>query len=338
MNTREKIINHISQNWNSVSFTDLKNSIDIHESTLSRNLNKLQQAGELTKNISGKNTSYSVTWELKIREYLKQDYFLRPKIWYNPDFLRSYIPNTSTFLWENNYKKIRELTEKKIILNSYDYKSQMRTIETLLIDLSFASSKLEGNTYSYLDTEVLIKYWKNADNKTSVETQMILNHKNVLKYIIEERKNITLSRKTFFEVHTLLAKNLLNDSYLGNIRSHEVKIGASTYSPLSSQSELSIEFDIFLEKLTQIKNPYEQSLFILVFIPYFQIFFDVNKRTSRITCNIPLITHWLPPISLLQVDERDYIDGILWIYELNDISLMANIFTNNYLLNYERYI
>ena len=211
-------------------------------------------------------------------------------------------------------------------------------IETLLIDLSFASSKLEGNTYSYLDTEVLIKYGQSADGKTTLETQMILNHKQVLKYIIEERNNIWLNKKTFFELHTLLGVQLLHDSQLGVIRSGPVKIGASSYTPLENKIQLEAEFDVFLEKLSSIENPFEQSLFILVFIPYFQIFWDINKRTSRISCNIPLIQKWLPPLSLLQVSERDYIDAILWIYELNDPSLMAEIYVGNYLLNLERYV
>lgn len=337
MKNIDKIINHLLKLENSVSFTQLKNDLDLVESTLARNLEKLVTSWKIKKTSLWKNTFYSLLWESKIRNYLEKDFFLRPKVSYNPDFLRTYVPNQSSFLAQN-YERISSVIDGQISLNSYDYTTHMRMIETLLIDLSFASSKLEWNTYSYLDTEVLIKYWENASGKTAFETQMILNHKNVLKYIIEHKNNITLNSKIFFEVHSLLAENILNDSYLWNIRTTPVKIWASTYSPLASQSELKIEFDLFLEKLQLIKNPFEQSLFILVFIPYFQIFFDVNKRVSRIACNIPLINNGLPPISLLQVSERDYIDAILWVYELNDPSLMAKIYTDNYLLNIERYI
>jgi Fic family protein len=167
---------------------------------------------------------------------------------------------------------------------------------------------------------------------------MILNHKHVLRYIIDEKNNIWLDKKTFYELHTLLGRDILHNSQLGVIRSHTVKIWASSYTPLESSIQLEIEFNIFLEKLRDIENPFEQSLFILVFIPYFQLFYDINKRVSRISCNIPLIQHWLPPLSLLQVSERDYIDAILWVYELNDTSLLAQIYTDNYLLNLERYI
>lgn len=98
------------------------------------------------------------------------------------------------------------------------------------------------------------------------------------------------------------------------------------------------EFDIFLEKLRVIENPFEQSLFILIFIPYFQAFIDINKRTSRLGANIPLVSHGLPPLSLLQVKERDYIDAILAIYELGNTTLMSKLYTENYLLNMHRYI
>jgi Fic family protein len=101
---------------------------------------------------------------------------------------------------------------------------------------------------------------------------------------------------------------------------------------------LSEQFDIFLQKLNHIKNPFEQSLFILVFIPYFQIFMDINKRTSRISANIPLLKNGLVPFSFLQMKDRDYINAILAIYELNDVSLMRDIFVSNYLLNMRRYL
>jgi len=337
MKTQEKILDLIKNQTQGISFSGLKSQLDVHESTLSRQLEKLLRNNQISKQVSWKNTSYFISWTEKIREYLNTDFFSRKKITYNPNFLRNYIPNKSSFL-QDNYNKIKKSLDENFTLSSYDYKDQLRLIETLLIDLSYASSKLEWNTYSYLDTEVLIKYGETPEWKTNFETQMIMNHKNVIKYIIEEKNNISLNKKTFFEIHTLLATNLIHDQYLGTIRDVVVKIWASSYTPLDSNSQLSEEFDLFLKKLNKIENPFEQSLFILVFIPYFQIFFDLNKRTSRIACNIPLISHGLPPLSLLQVSERDYIDAILWIYELNDPSLLSEIFTQNYLLNLERYI
>ncbi|MDD2871564.1 MAG: Fic family protein [Candidatus Gracilibacteria bacterium] len=166
---------------------------------------------------------------------------------------------------------------------------------------------------------------------------MIINHKNSIKYIIDNKKEISLSKQDFQNIHILLGKGLLLDEYLGKIRSTEVSIGGSSYSPLDNKFQLEEQFELFLQKLNEIKNPFEQSLFILVFIPYFQIFMDINKRTSRIGANIPLIKNGLIPFSFLQIKDRDYINAILAIYELNDVSLMRDLFVDNYILNMKRY-
>jgi Fic family protein len=145
-------------------------------------------------------------------------------------------------------------------------------------------------------------------------------------------------KSEFQNIHGLLGEWLLLEGYLGKIRTSEVSIGGSAYTPLDNYFLLSEQFDIFLQKLNHIKNPFEQSLFILVFIPYFQIFMDINKRTSRISANIPLLKNGLVPFSFLQMKDRDYINAILAIYELNDVSLMRDIFVSNYLLNMRRYL
>ncbi len=338
MKNRDIILQYILGLSKPIQYTNLKEKLpEIKESTLIRNLNKLIQEGKIEKNNSWKNSFYSLSGWGFSKNYLAKPFFEREKKMYNFDFLRSYIPNETSFLWDG-YETIKEKYNDLENLSTYDYMSNIRGIENLLIDLSFSSSKLEGNTYSYLDTEVLVKYNEEAEGKTREETQMILNHKNIIKYIIEYRKELVFSNKTFFEVHQILGKGLLLVDYLWRIRNKEVKIWGSTYTPLDNEFKLKEEFQLFLDKLNTIKNPFEQSLFILVFIPYFQIFMDINKRTSRISANIPLIKNGLAPLSLLQVKERDYITAILAIYELNDVSLIKKIFVDNYLLNIERYI
>lgn len=269
--------------------------------------------------------------------YIEKPFYERKKVWYNRNFLLSYIPNTTFFL-STHHKRILEEKIQNLDITTENLSLQKRIIENLLIDISFSSSHLEGNTYSYLDTEVLIQYNEIAENKLKEETQMILNHKKVLEYMLHFKDILPYSKKTFFEVHTLLGDKLLPREDLWIIRTKIVDIGRSAYTPLDNQYQLSEEFEIFLEKLESIKNPFEQSLFILVFIPYFQIFLDINKRTSRMMCNLPLLKNKLWVLSLLQVKKRDYITAILAVYELNDVSLLAELFTQNYLLNLERYI
>ena len=314
-----------------IKVSDILERVSIDRTTIYRDFKSLiknWKVEEISKWIYKKS--------LDILEYLNKPFFEREKKSYNFDFLWNYIPNKTSFLWDK-YNDLKEKYLDKNILSSYDYKQNLRAIENLLIDLSFSSSKLEWNTYSYLDTEILIKYNNSADWKTAEETQMILNHKNAIKYIIDNKKEINLNIEDFENIHTLLWKWLLVDEYLWKIRSTEVTIWGSAYSPLENHFQLKDQFEIFLDKLNQIKNPFEQSLFILVFIPYFQVFMDINKRTSRIWANIPLIKNWLVPFSFLQIQDRDYINAVLAIYELNDVSFMRDLFVNNYLLNIKRY-
>lgn len=335
--TINQIINFILEK-KQVSYNEIiSNFSKISESTITRNLLTLAKNWKIIKTKVWKNTFYKAIWEDYISNYLEKPFFERELKNYNFDFLNNYIPNKTSFLWEK-YELIKEKYLDKNLLSTYDYTKNIRSIENLLIDLSFSSSHLEWNTYSYLDTEILIKYNNSAEWKTKTDTQMILNHKNAIKYIIDNKNTIKLSKEDFQNIHQLLWQWLLTQEYLWKIRSSEVSIWWSTYKPLDNIFQLKEQFEIFLQKLNEIKNPFEQSIFILVFIPYFQLFMDINKRVSRISSNIPLIKNWLAPFSLLQINNKQYIMAILAIYELNDTSLMRDIFVNNYLLNINRYI
>lgn len=333
MNKKERIdliLELLNKNEN-IKVWDVLEIITVDRTTIYRDFKELKKQWkiiEISKWIYKK--------LLNIKDYLDKPFFEREEKSYNFDFLKDYIPNKTNFLWDR-YNELKEKYLDKNILSSYDYKQNIRWIENLLIDLSFSSSKLEWNTYSYLDTEILIKYNNSAEWKTTEETQMIINHKNAIKYIIDNQKNINLDKQDFQNLHKLLWKWLLLEDYLWKIRTSEVSIWGSSYNPLDNEFQLKEQFKIFLDKLNKIKNPFEQALFILVFIPYFQLFIDINKRTSRIWANIPLIKNWLVPFSFLQVIDRDYINAVLSIYELNDTRLMRDLFVDNYLLNIKRY-
>ncbi len=64
----------------------------------------------------------------------------------------------------------------------------------------------------------------------------------------------------------------------------------------------------------------------MVQLPYLQPFEDVNKRVSRLVANIPLIQFNLSPLSFMDVSQKIYIDGLLGIYELNDVDLLRDVF------------
>lgn len=334
MNKKERLdlILWLLKNKETIKVSDVLQVLKIDRTTAYRDFKELERINEI-KEIS----KWIYTKKLNPTNYLQTPFFKRQKKSYNFDFLESYLPNETHF-FTSEQLKILENSVSSIDINTDFYINNKRLLEISLIDLSFASSYLEWNTYDYLDTEILIKYNEIAKQKSQDDTQMILNHKKCIEYMVYYKKELSFSKQTFFEIHTLLWEKLLPKENLWIIRNKTVEIGASTYTPLDNKFQLEEQFEIFLEKLNEIQNPFEQSLFMLVFIPYFQIFLDINKRTSRMSSNLPLLKHNLPLISLLAVEKRTYINAILAVYELNDVSLLRDMFVENYLLNMKRYI
>lgn len=315
-----------------IKVSDVIGTLKLDRTTIYRDFKELVQEGKIEEVGKGK-------YALKKRSlaYFDVPFFERPKKTYNFDFLWNYRPNETNFFTREQLK-ILQNTLTNLDIDTDFYIQNRRLIETTLIDLSFASSYLEWNTYDYLDTEVLVKYNEIAKEKSADDTQMILNHKRCIEYMLHYKKELPYSKQTFFEIHSLLWEKLLPKEYLWVVRNRVVEIWASTYTPLDNVFQLEEQFEIFLRKLVEIQNPFEQSLFVLIFVPYFQVFMDINKRTSRMSANLPLLKHNLPLISFLAVNKRDYITAILAIYELNDTSLLRDIFVDNYILNMRRYI
>jgi len=332
--TKETIIEFVSQK-DIVSYHDFKLKFaHINESTLVRHLNEYTKTWVLQKKKVWRNTFYFT--KNHVEQYFDTPTWERHKVWYNPDFLRNYIPNQTYFFSATNLKKL-ETAIKDLPIDTDFYKTNKRFLEKSLIDLSFASSYLEGNTYSYLDTEVLLKYNEINKDKSKEETQMVLNHKKAIEYMIYYKKELLFNKQSFFEIHELLGDKLLLKGDLWVIRSNIVEIWGSTYTPLDNRFQLEEEFTLFLDKLNQINNPFEQSLFIMLFIPYFQLFLDINKRTSRIMGSLPLIKYNLPVLSMIQMTKKNYIISILAMYELNNVELLQQLWTDNYITNLSSY-
>lgn len=268
----ELLVKEPGKIWTTEELTEI---LSIDRTNVYRNMENLSTLGKVERIAKGKYRAY-----IDPIFYMQIPFFERTSRVYNPDFLRSYIPNISSFL--SDKQAILDDAVRNIEpIATLDYLKNRKAIENLLIDLSYTSSKMEWNTYSYLDTEVLIKYNEEAEGKKKEETQMILNHKSAIEYLIAWKNNFHLSKQEFCELHTLLGKWLIHDTYLGIFRVTPVQIGGSRYLPPDIPSLIEWEFSLFLEKLRHIENPLEQSLFILIFVPYFQAFIDINKRTDR---------------------------------------------------------
>lgn len=196
-----------------------------------------------------------------------------------------------------------------------------------MIDLSWNSSRLEGNTYSLLDTQQLISQGKAADNKSAMDAQMILNHKYAIEFIVRSADDIGFNRYTITNLHALLSNNLLPDlGASGRLRCFAVGVGNSVFTPLGIPQQIEEMFEAMLEKARAITEPFEQAFFIMVQLPYLQPFDDVNKRTSRLAANIPLNKHNLAPLAFVDVPQDMYVKGMLGVYELNRVELFMDVF------------
>lgn len=245
---------------------------------------------------------------------------------YDRSFLENYRPNIDSFLSDEEKKKLAEWGKTRN--DEQPAGTYAREIlNRLLIDLSWNSSRLEGNTYSLLDTELLIHQGQAADNKSPRETQMILNHKEAIEFLVESSNEVDFNRYTILNLHALLSNNLLpNPAASGRLRVFGVGITNSVFTPLGIPQLIEECFDLILEKARQIENPFEQAFFILVQLPYLQPFDDVNKRVSRLAANLPFNRHNLAPLSFIDVPEEIYVKGMLGIYELNRIELLKDVF------------
>ncbi len=181
-----------------------------------------------------------------------------------------------------------------------------RIAHRLLIDLSWNSSRLEGNTYSLLETERLIQEGEAASGKGALEAQMILNHKDALEFLIDSAGEIDFNRYTLLNLHALLSDNLLADPMAcGRLRSISVGIGRTVFLPLEGPQRIEECFQQILDTAAAIADPFEQAFFAMVHLPYLQPFEDVNKRVSRLAANIPLIKRNLCPLSFVDVPATD---------------------------------
>jgi hypothetical protein len=268
----------------------------------------------------------------EVLAYIEQPIQKRDPIGYQQAFLDAYQPNETWYLSEPIRKQLHRMGDANhstLPVGTYG----RAILDRLLIDLSWASSHLEGNTYSHLDTRQLIEQGKSAHGKSALETQMILNHKAAIELLVDNVDNIGFNRYTMLNLHAALSENLLpNPADEGRIRQHIVEISKSVFHPLAGEVQIGLMLNEMLSKADLINDPFEQSFFMMVHLPYLQPFADVNKRTSRLAANLPLIRANLCPLTFLGVPEKTYTRATLGVYEMNRVELLRDL----YLWAYER--
>jgi hypothetical protein len=255
--------------------------------------------------------------------------YSRPPVTYSETWLDSYIPNQSAYLsaeQKNELKKLGKRAPTYGLAGTYIQKIYNR----LLIDLSYNSARLEGNTYTLADTEQLVMQGVAAQGKPNAERIMILNHKEAIRYLVQNMESLTATEETVRTLHYLLADSLVAPGMAGQVRVDSIAVSGTTYSPLEGRERLSRLLNQLLEKARRIEDPFEQSFFLLGHIAYLQAFVDVNKRTARLASIIPLIAHDYVPQSFVDVGKSDYLKATIVFYELNEVSPLAELYCWSY--------
>ena len=270
--------------------------------------------------------------------YIDRPLEARNPVGYQREFLDSYQPNKTWYLSEPLRRQLHK-TGRTPQMDAAAGTYSRAILNRLLIDLSWASSHLEGNTYSRLDTRELIEHGKAARGKAAIETQMILNHKAAIELLVEGIEKAAFNRYTLMNLHGALAENLLpNPADEGRIRQHAVDIGKSVYRPLSMPQQIEDLLELLLGMANRISDPFEQSFFMMVHLPYLQPFADINKRTSRLAANLPLFRANLCPLTFVDVPEHAYSRAVLGVYEMTRVELLRDVYVWAYERSTQEYL
>lgn len=247
---------------------------------------------------------------------------------FNFDLIRYQLPAVRLFSDEEN-EHLQELqAEFQRHLNEMSDKEYRKEMERLGIDLSWKSSQIEGNTYSLLETERLLRESKTADGKTKEEAVMLLNHKDALRFILDNPDYLqTLSVGHIEDIHQLLTKELSVDT---GIRRRRAGITGTNYHPLDNEFQIREAMRDTCDLINSKDNIFEKALLSLVLLSYIQAFSDGNKRTARITSNAILIANGYCPLSFRSVDSIDYKKAMLVFYEQNNIYAFKQIFIDQF--------
>lgn len=318
--------------------------------TLQRALNDLVEEGEVSRQGGGRSTVYAralvpdEVFDIQLSEgsrdllsYLALPAIRRRPVGYRTELLFDYDPNVTFLLPETTRTQLHDMGRTGP--GDRPAGTHLRDVlGRLLIDLAWASSRLEGNTYSLLDTKRLIEEGRVAEGKDRIETVMILNHKAAIEMIAESPEQVGMNRMTFLNLHALLADGLMGDpDSEGRLRRRPVDITGSVYAPTAIPQRIEECFDRILETAGRIRDPFEASFFLMMQIPYLQPFEDVNKRVSRLGANIPLIKANVSPLSFIDMSETLYLKGMQAFYETGRADIMQDVYLAAYDRSCQRY-
>lgn len=316
---------------------------DVTKMTITRDLEKLLKLNLIKRQGSGRaivyqpSFQYALLKKINVEGYFAQDINKR-KI--NPIFNESIFEFLNDeIITEKETVHLEKMNEKYLYSQKKLEKESpailRREWERLIVEFSWKSSEIEGDTYTLLETEALIKEHRLAEGKDKAEAQMILNHKKALDFILENPDYFfKFETEKIKKIHAILVEGL---DVKNDFRSHGVGIGGTLYRPLANQRELSQMTDKLSETIGKINNPFTKALVALLMISYIQPFEDGNKRTARIVANGILHSYKKAMLSYRNVDVLEYKKAILLFYEQNNISYFKELFLNQFEFAVENY-
>ena len=312
------------------------------DSTMKRLLSAAVKEGNIETAGRGPATKYKltpqahVTMPLDLATYFDKDIDEREvQESFNFDLIRNVLPKVEIFTKEElEVLNAAQMEFKKNTegMTELEYRKEM---ERLGVDLSWKSSQIEGNTYSLLETERLLKDKQTASGKTKEEAIMLLNHKDALDFVLDIPDYLKeLSVHRIEDIHSILTKELEVDR---NIRHRRVGITGTNYRPLDNEFQIREALEDTCTLVNGKDNVFEKALLTLVLLSYIQAFVDGNKRTARITSNAVLIANGYCPISFRTVDSIEYKKAMLMFYEQNNIAAFKKIFIEQFLFAVKTY-
>ncbi len=358
----EAVLARVLAASSSVQPGTLEQSLQIPRPSLNRILRDLLTAGLIAKEGAGRATRYTgvdptkavaqtlphrlaqpaepglMAWSVSARsliESLRTPLGARTPIGYETRFVGDYIPNQSGLLPPQLAVDLFNAGRSKDQHPAGTYAREV--LQQLLIDLSWSSSRLEGNSKSLIDTKELFDLAEHAD-PIDEDTIMLLNHKNAIEFMVDAVPTEGITVPVVIDVQALLMRDLLRDSRdIGSIRQRVVNIDCSVYSPSNIPMLLEETLHLIVDKARHIRNPVEAAFFLWINVAYLQPFADGNKRTSRLCANMPLMLYNCAPLSFLDVDRNDYATAMLGVYEQRNVSAAVELFESIYRRSIQKY-
>jgi Fic family protein len=340
----------------------LEHVLKVSRPTINRDLRDLLAAGLLEKQGDGRSTRYLATaaaeaalsappiasqtpvgagalqWSTAAQplvEALRAPLGTRTPIGYDSGFVNSYIPNQSSLLPPQLATDLYNAGRSKDQQPAGTYAREV--LEQLLIDLSWSSSRLEGNNKSLLDTKELFELGQQA-GPLDEDTLMLLNHKSAIEFRVDAVPPEGITVPVIVDLQAKLMRDVLRDSRdIGSIRRRVVNIDGSVYTPSSIPSLLEETLNVIVDKVRNIRNPVEAAFFLWVNLAYLQPFADGNKRTSRLSANMPLMLYNCAPLSFLDVERSDYATAMLGVYEQRNVAAAVDLFEFVYRRSIQKY-